>query len=122
MKQKSKKTLIVNRKAPFGTSYARDSLDVVLANAAFEQDISVLFMDDGVFQLQNNQQGKSIGLKGIEAGLPAFAVYGIDKLYAESHSLKARSMASDNLLIEVKALDDNEIKSLFAEYDIIINF
>ena len=35
-----KKFLYVNRKAPYGTIYALESLEVVLIGAAFEQDVS----------------------------------------------------------------------------------
>ena len=34
-----KKFLYVNRKAPYGTIYALESLEVVLIGAAFEQDV-----------------------------------------------------------------------------------
>ena len=47
----SKKFLYVNRKAPYGTIYGLESLEVVLIGAAFEQDVSLAFLDDGVFQL-----------------------------------------------------------------------
>ena len=43
-----KRFLFVNRKAPYGSIYALESLEVVLISAAFDQDISLVFMDDGV--------------------------------------------------------------------------
>ena len=51
----TKKFLYVNRKAPHGTVYALESLEVVLIGAAFEQDVSLAFVDDGVYQLMQNQ-------------------------------------------------------------------
>ena len=50
-----KKFLYVNRKAPYGTIYALESLEVVLIGAAFDQDVSLAFLDDGVFQLTKGQ-------------------------------------------------------------------
>ena len=50
-----KKFLYINRKAPYGTIYALESLEVVLIGAAFEQDVSLAFIDDGVFQLMEGQ-------------------------------------------------------------------
>ncbi|MGA9032439.1 MAG: DsrE family protein, partial [Sulfuricaulis sp.] len=47
---KIKKFLYVNRKAPYGTIYALESLEVVLISAAFDQDVSLAFLDDGVYQ------------------------------------------------------------------------
>ena len=46
-----KKFMFVNRKAPYGTIYALESLEVVLISAAFDQDVSLVFMDDGVYQI-----------------------------------------------------------------------
>ena len=40
-----KKFMFVNRKAPYGTIYAWESLEVVLIGAAFDQEVSLLFVD-----------------------------------------------------------------------------
>ena len=39
----TKKFLYVNRRAPYGTSYALEGLEVVLIGAAFDQDVSMVF-------------------------------------------------------------------------------
>jgi tRNA 2-thiouridine synthesizing protein C len=46
----TKKFMYLNRKAPYGTIYALESLEVVLIGAAFEQEVSLVFIDDGVYQ------------------------------------------------------------------------
>jgi tRNA 2-thiouridine synthesizing protein C len=51
-----KKFLYLNRKAPYGSIYALESLEVVLIGAAFEQDVSLAFIDDGVYQLKKGQK------------------------------------------------------------------
>ena len=51
-----KKFMFVNRKAPYGTIYALEALEVVLISAAFEQDVSLAFLDDGVYQLMKGQE------------------------------------------------------------------
>jgi tRNA 2-thiouridine synthesizing protein C len=51
----TKKFMFVNRKAPYGTAYALESLEVVLISAAFDQDVSLAFIDDGVYQITNGQ-------------------------------------------------------------------
>ena len=40
-----KKFLYINRRAPHGTVYAHEALEVVLIGAAFEQDVSLAFID-----------------------------------------------------------------------------
>jgi len=39
-----KKFMYVNRRAPYGTVYALESLEVVLIGAAFDQDVSLAFI------------------------------------------------------------------------------
>ena len=60
---KVKKFMFVNRKAPYGTIYALESLEVVLITATFDQDVSLVFIDDGVYELAKAQQTKGIGIK-----------------------------------------------------------
>ena len=58
-----KKFLYINRRAPHGTVYAHEALEVVLIGAAFEQDVSLAFIDDGVFQLKKDQDTSEINTK-----------------------------------------------------------
>jgi len=46
-----KRFLYLNRKAPHGTIYALESLEVVLIAAAFDQDVSVAFVGDASISL-----------------------------------------------------------------------
>ena len=48
MSENIKKFMYLNRRAPYGTIYAWESLEVVLIGAAFDQDVSLAFLDDGV--------------------------------------------------------------------------
>jgi sulfur relay protein TusC/DsrF len=59
----TKKFMFVNRKAPYGTIYALESLEVVLITATFDQDVSLAFLDDGVYELVKGQDTKAIGIK-----------------------------------------------------------
>jgi tRNA 2-thiouridine synthesizing protein C len=58
-----KKFMYVNRRAPHGTIYAQESLEVVLVGAAFDQDVSIVFLDDGVYQIRKDQDTSAIGTK-----------------------------------------------------------
>ena len=51
MSEEIKKFLYLNRRAPYGTIYAWEALEVVLIGAAFDQDVSLAFFDDGVYVL-----------------------------------------------------------------------
>ncbi len=92
-----KKFLYLNRKAPYGTIYALESLEVVLIGAAFDQDVSLAFVDDGVFQLTKDQNTKGIEMKGFSSVYRALGDYGITKLYVEKESLEERGLTLDDL-------------------------
>jgi len=74
----SKKFLYVNRKAPHGTIYAQESLEVVLIAAAFEQDVALAFIDDGVYQLMQNQDTSSLGSKNFTPTYRALGDYDVE--------------------------------------------
>ncbi len=87
---KVKKFLYVNRKAPYGTIYALESLEVVLIGAAFEQDVSLAFVGDGVYQLARGQDTKGLEVKNFSPAFRALEDYDVNKLYVDEESLRAR--------------------------------
>ena len=78
-----KKFMYVNRKSPYGTIYALESLEVVLISAAFDQDVSLTFTDDGVYQLMKNQQTYGIGMKNFSSTYSALGDYEIKKIFID---------------------------------------
>lgn len=136
MSEVIKKFLYVNRKAPYGTIYAQESLEVVLIGAAFDQDVSMAFLDDGVFQLTKGQDTKEIGLKNFSATFRALGDYEVTKLYVEKESLKERGLTLDDLQnIEYEDEDDDyaekpsirlvsraEMADVMADQDVVLSF
>jgi tRNA 2-thiouridine synthesizing protein C len=118
-----KKILFVSRHAPYGTSIAREAIDVALAASVYEQDIGYLFMDDGVFQLLKNQQSQRIDQKNISATLGAFPLYEIDNIYVHEESLKERGIGIDELIFDdVQVLNNKSVAILINEQDQLMSF
>ncbi len=117
-----KKFLYVNRKAPYGTIYALESLEVVLIAAAFEQDVSLLFVDDGVFQLKKGQDTKGIEQKNFSPTYRALEGYDIEKLYVEKESMEARGLTEDDLVVPVEVLTREQIGELMDGMDVVLSF
>lgn len=95
---KIKKFLYLNRKAPYGTIYALESLEVVLIAAAFDQDVSLAFVDDGVYQLLKGQDTGGVEMKNFSPTYNALGDYDINKLYVEKESLEERGLSVDDLM------------------------
>jgi tRNA 2-thiouridine synthesizing protein C len=119
---KVKKFMFVNRKAPYGTIYALESLEVVLITATFDQDVSLVFMDDGVYELAKGQQTKGIGIKNFSPSYRALEGYDIEKLYVDQASLTQRGMTEADLLVPVEVLDDQQMGELMAQQDVVLSF
>ena len=116
-----KKFMYVNRRAPYGTIFALECLEVVLISAAFEQDVSLVFLDDGVFQLKKNQDTTGIGMKNFSNTYRALDDYEVEKIYVEKESLDARGLTSDDLIIPVEVLSSKEMREKMAQQDVVIS-
>lgn len=131
-----KKFLYVNRKAPYGTIYALESLEVVLIGAAFDQDVSLAFLDDGVFQLTKGQDTAGIGIKNFSPTFRALGDYEVTKLYVEQESLDERGLTLDDLQqVTYEDEDDDwaekpsirvvsraEMADIMADQDVVLSF
>jgi tRNA 2-thiouridine synthesizing protein C len=116
-----KKFMYVNRRAPYGTIYALECLEVVLISAAFEQDVSLVFMDDGVFQLKKNQDTTGIGMKNFSNTYRALDDYEVEKIYVEKESLDARGLTGDDLIIPVEVVTSAVMREMMAQQDVVIS-
>jgi tRNA 2-thiouridine synthesizing protein C len=117
-----KKFLYVNRKAPYGTIYALESLEVVLIAAAFDQDVSLAFLDDGVFQLAKGQHTKAIDVKNFSPTYRALEGYDIEKLYVEKESLDARGLTENDLLVPVQVVSRQQMTQIMEQQDVMLSF
>ena len=116
-----KRFMFVNRKAPYGTVYALESLETVLISAAFDQDVSVVFLDDGVFQLKKGQDTAGINMKNFSPTFRALDGYDVEKLYVEKESLEARGLTEADLVVDVEVLGTDELREIMAAQDVVIS-
>jgi tRNA 2-thiouridine synthesizing protein C len=117
-----KKFMFVNRKAPYGTVYALESLEVVLIAATFDQDVSLVFVDDGVYELVKGQNTKTLGVKNFSPSYRALEGYDVEKLYVERESMASRGLTEADLLVPVEVLSSAEMAALMAEQDVVLSF
>ena len=131
-----KKFMFVNRKAPYGTIYALEALEVVLISAAFEQDVSLAFLDDGVYQLMKGQNTIGIGMKNFSPTYRALGDYDITKLYVERESLDERGLKPEDLMEityedekedfaekpSIRIVSRSELTEIMAQRDVLLNF
>ena len=132
----TKKFMFVNRKAPYGSVYAIESLEVVLISAAFDQDVSLAFIDDGVYQITKGQDTTGIGQKNFSKAYQALGDYDINKLYVEKESLEERGLTLDDLMEltwededddyaekpSIHLVDRAAMSGIMADQEVVISF
>lgn len=93
---------------------------MLLTTAAFDQQVGVLFVDDGVFQLKSHQNPASMALKDTPAVFGALEIYDIHELYVEIESLQARGLDAGDLILPVKLIHRSEISPLMRQHDVVV--
>ena len=131
-----KKFMYVNRRAPYGTVYSVEGLETALIGAAFEQDVCMAFVDDGVYQLKKDQDTSATGIKNFSPAYRALGDYDVSRLYVERESLEARGLTEGDLMPltwededddwaekpSIRIVDSKQLSDLVAEQDVILNF
>ena len=131
-----KKFMYINRKAPYGTVYALEALEVVLIGAAFDQDVSLAFIGDGVYQLTKGQDTAAIGQKNFSPTFGALGDFEVNKIFIEKESLEERGLSLDDLqhLVwedededyaekdSIRLVSRAELADVLDEQDIVLSF
>ena len=132
----AKKFMYMNTKAPYDTVYALESLEVVLIGAAFEQDVSLAFIGDGVYQLVKGQDTQGIGMKNFSPTYAALGDYDVNKIYVEKESLEERGLSLDDLqhLVwedededwaekdSIRLVSRSELADVIDDQDVVLSF
>lgn len=115
-----KKTLLITRQSPYRSHLARGALDAALAAAVFEQDVTLLFMDDGVWQLTGEQQPEAAYTKSLEKTLRSLELYDLEKLYFEQSAVVARGLNSEDFCVHCVPVTDTG--SFIDSFDVVWSF
>ena len=128
--------MYLNRHAPHGTIYAAEGLEVVLIGAAFDQDVCMAFVGDGVYQLKAGQDTSGSDMKNFSPAYRALGDYDVTKLYVERESLEERGLKVDDLMLltwededddwaekpSIQVVDRDQLARLIDAQDVVFNF
>jgi tRNA 2-thiouridine synthesizing protein C len=115
-----KKYLFVLRKPPHSGAQVQEMLDIILTTAAFDQPVSLLLLDDGVFQLKKDQHPECAGIKDTAAIFKALEIYDVKQLYIEMESLQERGLKPGDLCLPVQERYRKEIAALMKRFDVVV--
>lgn len=113
---------IINTTAPHGRANARESLDMSLALSAFNESISLFFIEDGIYQLLKDQNPSQILQKHFSPQLKMLNLYDVENIYVSNQALVDRSLTKSDLLIDVEILNIDELKQKLLIQDQLLSF
>jgi tRNA 2-thiouridine synthesizing protein C len=99
-----RKLVFLNRLAPMAGQRPAELLEAALIAVAFDQEVHLVFQDDGVFQLTAEGMGEEAAEELAE----------MDHVWVEKESLAARGVKAEDLLIEAKVATRGRLKKLVA--------
>lgn len=117
----TKKFLFVLRKPAYSGLYVQEMLDIILTTAAFEQPVSVLFLDDGVFHLKNHQRAENSGYKNAATLFSMLPIMDVEALFVETESLLAHGISQKNLTLPVTVLPRDGLAPFMAAFDVVFS-
>ena len=107
------------RKPAHNGVWIQETLDIILTMAAFDQSVSLLLLDDGVFQLKKGQQPESFGMKDTASIFKALEIYEVKAIYTEVESLQERGLKPGDLCLPVREFYRKDIAGLMKQFDVI---
>ena len=94
---------------------------MTLTAAAFDQHISLLLIDDGVYALRAGQKPESLECRDICSIFDSLEIYDIDTIYVEKESLAGRGLRSNDLGLAVDVLPRSDVGALMRRQTVIVN-
>ncbi|MEZ5567293.1 MAG: sulfurtransferase complex subunit TusC [Halioglobus sp.] len=120
--KQSRKTLIITRHAPYAIGTAKAALDTILAMAAFDQPVSILFQGEGVLQLLPGQDSENSGMKNLLRQIASLVLYDVERVYVDSASADRFAVDLSTCPIAVCSLQQHQIRDLLLEHDTLLGF
>jgi len=113
---------VLMRKAPYGSVYTAEGFRTIMGIAVFEMDISVVFVDDGVYALVKGQDPARLEMKPLGDGFPMLTEFDVQKFYVHDESLVERGLSADDLVMDVAVVSGSEIAQILAAAGKVLPF
>ncbi|WP_213994936.1 sulfurtransferase complex subunit TusC [Arsukibacterium sp.] len=111
---------IIQRQSPFNSGDGREALDLILALAAVEHQLTVIFCGDAVYQLLTVNQTSDFPLKRYQQGFKLFGLYDIEQIYVCQQSLQQRQLGSADIAVDAKQVSPAQLQQLLASQQQIV--
>ena len=113
---------VLMRKAPYGSVYTAEGFRTIMGVAVFEMDISVVFVDDGVYALVAGQDPQKLDMKPLGDGFPMLRDFEVSRFYVHDESLAERGLTTDDLVMDVEVVNGERIAEILEQAHKVLPF
>ncbi|MFN6972576.1 MAG: sulfurtransferase complex subunit TusC [Rheinheimera sp.] len=117
-----KKIAIVLSHSPFDSAISREAHDMIMALAAVEHQVTVIYLDTAVLQLLPVQGTAKLGCKDYTPAQKLFELYDVADVIASATALQRYQIQPQQCLIAVTAMSCQDIHQLLAQQQHILRF
>lgn len=118
----SNKILFILRTSTYGNTPVSEAIDVILAAATLDQIVSIIFLDDGVWQLKGQQKPQVLQLKSYPQNFKLLAHYDNINLWVEEESLNERKLTLEDLFLKVNLMTRDTARDLITSQNLVFTF
>lgn len=104
--------LVISTRPPYGTPHARAAIDLALTAAAFEQEVTLVFLGEGVLQLLDAQDCEASGVKNVGKMIPALRLFDVRRVCFHRPSATGRNLDESRFTGAPEVIDDDELGNL----------
>jgi tRNA 2-thiouridine synthesizing protein C len=116
------KVAVLMRKAPYGSVYTAEGLRTLMGIAVFELEISVVFIDDGVYAVLAGQAPGKLDMKPLGDAFPMLSEFGVTDFYVHDESLQERGLTVDDLVLDVAVVDGSQVAEILESAGKVLPF
>jgi tRNA 2-thiouridine synthesizing protein C len=115
-----RRLMFVVNQSPQASPAARERLDQVLMALAFDQEVRLAFIADGVWQLLSGQASGDGGGAAFTSGYKSLSLYGLRTVLVEREALAERGIEPADLLLPVEVVSRAEIITMMHSQDLLL--
>jgi len=112
-----KNILVIHTATTLNTLAGKEALDLSLIFGAYEQNVSVLFYQAGVFQTLAHQVPERVGQKDYLTAFKTLDIYDIDNVFVCKDSLEQFGVSDAELIAGISPLSKTDILTLKQDAD-----
>jgi tRNA 2-thiouridine synthesizing protein C len=116
------KIALVLQKSAFDGAIAREAQDMLLALAAVEHQVSVIYLDAAVLQLRPTSTTAQLGCKDFTPTQKLFGLYDIEQLFVSAEAMVKFNLTPSDLRIPVQICAHAELKQHLQQQQYVLRF